>query len=120
MSNAQRKLRVGVVGLGRMGQRHALNILHKCPRASLLGVCSPAESDLSWGAQNLKAHGVELFRSIEEMVQMPELEAVVIASNTALHMEHTLVALDQDLHVLCEKPVCTSAVEVCRGHPLRA
>jgi 6-phosphogluconate dehydrogenase len=35
MANPLQKLDVGVVGLGQMGQRHALNVLHRIPRARL-------------------------------------------------------------------------------------
>lgn len=107
-----RKLKVGVVGIGRIGQRHAINILHKTPRAELLCACSPAEADLAWGNEHLVPHGVKVYASFDEMIETPGLEAVIIASISSLHMEQTLAALDKKIHVLCEKPVCTSLTEV--------
>ena len=107
----QRKLNVGVVGIGRMGQAHALNILHKVPRANLLCACSPKESDLVWADEHLKPYDVRVFATFNEMINVPSLEAVIIASATALHLEHTKAALDKGIHVLCEKPVCTSTNE---------
>ncbi|KAL2811449.1 hypothetical protein BJX63DRAFT_433452 [Aspergillus granulosus] len=41
------KLNIGVVGIGRMGQHHALNILYHVPRARLLAVCSRHPTSLS-------------------------------------------------------------------------
>ncbi|KAK4910510.1 hypothetical protein LTR66_017428 [Elasticomyces elasticus] len=41
------------------------------------------------------------------MIDLPGLQAVIIASPTHLHMEHTLAALRRGIHVLCEKPVTT-------------
>ncbi|KAM0192756.1 hypothetical protein ACHAPA_005858 [Fusarium lateritium] len=106
------KLNVGVVGIGRMGQSHALNLLHKTPRANLLCACSPAEQDLVWGKEHLEPHGVKLYPTFEEMIETPGLQAIVIASLSALHAEQTSVALDKGIHVLCEKPVCTTVNEL--------
>lgn len=112
MEPSQRKLNVGVVGIGRMGQSHALNLLHKVPRANLLCACSPQDADLAWAEAHLVPYGVQVFRTFEEMMDASGLEAVIIASLTSLHMAHTTAALDRGIHVLCEKPVCTSIDEV--------
>ncbi|KAL6354834.1 hypothetical protein LRP88_12191 [Fusarium phalaenopsidis] len=106
------KLKVGVVGIGRMGQSHALNLLHKTPRADLLCACSPAEQDLRWGREHLAPHGVKLYATFDEMIETPGLQAIVIASLSALHAEQTKAALGRGIHVLCEKPVCTTVKEL--------
>ena len=111
MSN--KTLKVGVVGLGRIGRVHALNLLHRTPGATLLCVCSPAESDLRWAGENLIPHCVRILQDFETMINVPDLEAIVVASPTAMHLDHTVAALDKGIHVLCEKPVCTSVAEVC-------
>ena len=111
-SAVHKKLNVGVVGIGRIGQPHALNILHKVPRARLLCACSPKDSDIVWADEHLVPYGVRVCRTFEEMIETPQLDAVIIASATTLHMAHTLAALDRGIHVLCEKPVCTSVDEV--------
>ena len=110
--SVQRKLNVGVVGIGRVGQSHALNVLHKVPRANLLCACSPADADIAWADKHLLPHGVKISRTFEELIDTPDLEAVIIASLTSLHTQHTKAALDRGIHVLCEKPVCTSTDEV--------
>ena len=108
----QRILNVGVVGIGRMGQRHATNVLRLVPRARLVCACSPADSDIEWAEEHLVPSGVAVFRTFEEMIDFPGLEAVVIASATALHYNHTLESLKRGIHVLCEKPVAPSVDEV--------
>ena len=110
----RKQLNVGVVGIGRMGLSHALNILHKVPRANLLCVCSPKDADLKWADEHLVPYDVQVYRTFEEMIATPQLEAVIIASLSSLHAEHTKAALQRGIHVLCEKPVCTSADEVSR------
>ena len=114
----RRKLNVGVVGIGRMGRIHALNLLHRSPRAELLCACSPAEADLVWADEHLIPFGVQVTRTFEEMIETKGLEAVIIASATFLHLAHTTAALDRGIHVLCEKPICTSIddVSLATGH----
>ncbi|KAH7134269.1 NAD-binding Rossmann fold oxidoreductase family protein [Dactylonectria macrodidyma] len=112
MSAQQKTLNVGVVGIGRMGQRHALNILRLVPKAKLLCACSPAEADLIWAKEHLIPHGVKVFSTYEEMIETPGLEAIIISSLTELHMKHTVGALDRGIHVLCEKPICRSVSEL--------
>ncbi|KAE8141884.1 hypothetical protein BDV38DRAFT_278667 [Aspergillus pseudotamarii] len=107
MAVPSRKLNIGVVGLGRMGQRHALNILHHVPRARLHSVCSVAPHEIQWAKDHLQPEGVIIFSDYDQMIRMKGLEAVVIASPTALHVEHTLAAVEQGVHALCEKPVTT-------------
>ena len=101
------KLNVGVVGLGRIGKRHALNVLHRVPRARLHCVCSVATHELQWAKDNLQPERVSIFAEFNEIVRTPGLHAVIIASPTALHVEHTMVAIAHGVHVLCEKPVTT-------------
>ncbi|KIW50642.1 hypothetical protein PV05_09432 [Exophiala xenobiotica] len=105
-----RVLRFGVVGIGRMGQLHALNILRLVPQAKLVCACSPAKADLEWAETNLIPHGVAVYPTFEEMIQFPGLDAVVVASLSELHYQHTKASLERGIHVLCEKPV-TQTVE---------
>jgi myo-inositol 2-dehydrogenase/D-chiro-inositol 1-dehydrogenase len=109
---ASPKLRVGVVGLGRMGRPHALNVLNKVPQTTLVCACSPAEADLIWADEFLTPHGVRVTTTFEEMIETPGLDAVIIASATFLHTTQTATALRKGLYVLCEKPVCKTLEEV--------
>jgi hypothetical protein len=114
------KLNVGVVGLGRMGRRHAINFLEKVPRARLLCACSPMESDLAWANEVLVPHGVSVVPTFDDMITTPGLEAVIIASATPFHVSQTRTALEMGIHVLCEKPVTKDMQEVSASmrHPL--
>ncbi|OGM49568.1 hypothetical protein ABOM_001735 [Aspergillus bombycis] len=90
-----------------MGQRHALNILHHVPRARLHSVCSVAPHEIQWAKEYLQPEAVTIFTDYHQMIRTTGLQAVVIASPTALHIEHTLAAIEHGVHVLCEKPVTT-------------
>jgi myo-inositol 2-dehydrogenase/D-chiro-inositol 1-dehydrogenase len=114
-SNTPAKLRVGVVGLGRMGKRHAMNLLHKVHRAQLICACSPMEADLTWASEVLVPYGASVVPTFEEMVTTPGLDAVIIASATPFHASQTRACLDLGIHVLCEKPVTKDMLEVSRS-----
>ncbi|THY50025.1 NAD-binding Rossmann fold oxidoreductase family protein [Aureobasidium pullulans] len=108
------KLKVGVIGLGRMGKRHAINLLHKVPRAELICACTPLEVDIAWANENLVPHGVQVVSTFEEMIEVPGLEAVIIASATPFHASQTSICLERGIHVLCEKPICKTIEELER------
>ncbi|KAI9665704.1 MAG: hypothetical protein M1821_003638 [Bathelium mastoideum] len=109
-----RKLQVAVAGLGRMGARHAINVLHRTPRAQLVAVFSPDEKELAWARTHLEPEGVKLYSDYDEMLRHAGVEAVLIATVTTVHAEQAIKAIQADKHVLCEKPLSTS-VEVSQS-----
>lgn len=102
------KLKIGCAGLGRMGKRHALNFLERTPRAELVAASSPDDAELEWAKVHLAPYGVKLYKNYDDMLRHEGLEAVVVASATAVHAEQAIKAIDAEKHVLCEKPLSTS------------
>lgn len=56
--------------------------------------------------------GVLLSDKVEDVLNDPEIDAVVIATPVATHFELAMKALDAGKHVLVEKPMATSVEEV--------
>jgi myo-inositol 2-dehydrogenase/D-chiro-inositol 1-dehydrogenase len=110
---APHRLQVAVAGLGRMGARHALNILNKTPRAELVAAFSLDPKELQWEKQYLEPDGVTLYDDYTKMLEHQGLEAVVIGTATSVHAEETLQAMAKDLHVLCGKPLSIN-VRICQ------
>ena len=102
------KLSIALAGLGRIGKKHAINLLNYTPRAQLVAAFTPAPSELEWGRQHLEPHGVTLYDDYEKMMAHEGLKAVVIATAALVHAEEVISAIDHDLHVMCEKPLSTS------------
>ena len=72
------KVRIGVVGLGRLGQQHADNIVNKIRNAKLSAVCSVQENELyrakkEWGVDQCNT-------DYDEMIEQVDLDAVAIIS----------------------------------------
>ncbi|KAK6364050.1 uncharacterized protein PV06_03105 [Exophiala oligosperma] len=108
MSGQQQKLKIAIAGLGRMGARHAQHFYALTPRADLVAVSSPEAHELSAAEKNLP--GVRTYLDYDDMLEAEcarGLQAVVIASATAVHSEQAIKAIQRGLHVLCEKPLST-------------
>lgn len=104
------KLKIAIAGLGRMGARHALHFYNLTPRAELIAASSPEPKELSWARGALD--GVRTYADYDEMLREEMkngLQAVIIASATVVHAEQAIKAIQLGLHVLCEKPLSTSA-----------
>ncbi len=100
-------IRVGVVGLGRMGMSH-FAVANAHPRAKVEAVCEP--SSFVRGALE-KHSSVPCYKTMHEMLRAVALDAVFITTPTRLHYEMTKTALEAGLHVFVEKPFCLSPEE---------
>jgi predicted dehydrogenase len=96
-------LRVGVVGIGYWGSRHA-RVLR-----STTGVASVVAVDQRFAPGTggaLQADGLPAYASLEEA--LPHVDAVVIATPPASHAPLGLKAIAAGKHVLIEKPLATT------------
>jgi len=97
--------RVGVIGLGPIGNRHA-SIYAEMENAELVGVCDVDRERADAAAARL---GVKAFYSVQEMLDGAELDMASVATGGeeygSDHYQPTIEALEGGLHVLCEKPI---------------
>lgn len=107
-----KKIKLGIVGLGRLGKKHAENIAFRIPNAELKCVCSIIKEEVDEALNNL---GVEFgFLDYEEMLDNVELDGIVIASSSTEHCKQIELALKKGLHVFSEKPLGINDEEVQR------
>jgi predicted dehydrogenase len=93
------KVRVGVVGVGALGQHHA-RVYASLPGASLVGVVDTLPGRAEEIAGPL---GTKVFSRHEEL--FGKIDAVSIATPTILHAKIGEQFLKQGIHVLVEKPI---------------
>ncbi|MHB0898316.1 MAG: Gfo/Idh/MocA family protein [Spirochaetales bacterium] len=115
------KLRIGIVGLGRLGKRHAENLARRVGDADVTAACSLVPEELEWARREL---GVEaLYDDYANMVAEADLDAVFIASSSSVHAAQIIQGLDRGLHVFSEKPMgvsieeCLSIEKAVAAHP---
>ena len=97
-----RKLKIGVIGLGRIGQIHLSNLLHHMPDAEVV-IASDVSLDAHIYAKKLGVPHVTTMA--EDVIQHREVEAVVICSPTPYHVPYSIAAARQGKHIFCEKPL---------------
>ena len=100
-------VRVGVLGTSWWADSMYLPALRAHPDAEVVGVCGRTAAK----AQALAAEWAIPWASTDtdEFLDPQRLDAVVIATSNDSHEALTLTALDRGLHVLCEKPIATTA-----------
>ena len=104
-----KKIRLGVIGIGNMGSEHCRNLTAgKCPEIDLTAVADVREERREWARRELPEH-VKVYVSGTELIQDGACDAVLIAVPHYLHEEMTEQALKHGLHVMCEKPIAVEA-----------
>lgn len=101
-------IRIAVLGCGRIGLMHALNIAAH-PRAQLAGVFDIFAPAAQTAAEKT---GAPIFASVEEALASPQVDAVLIATATDTHADLLEQAVAAGKPVLCEKPIDLSLARV--------
>jgi myo-inositol 2-dehydrogenase / D-chiro-inositol 1-dehydrogenase len=105
-------IKIGIIGTGGMGGRHAHNLHSKIPGASVAAVSDVDQARASQVAQECGA--AKVFGKPLELIREQEVEAILIASPDATHAELTLECLRVGKPVLCEKPLASHAAAAKR------
>lgn len=104
-------IKIGLAGLGALGELHIKNVQYKVAHAVIAAVCDIREDrvkeikekyDIPYG-----------YTSFDEMIANKELDAVMIVTNVAAHKEQCIKAAKAGLHIFCEKPLAKTVGE-CR------
>lgn len=107
-------MKVGVVGLGRVGKIHLSNLIYHFPEIDVVIVSDPAVETHDFarrlGVQNI-------VQNAEEVLTHPDVDAVLICSPTPYHVPNLILAARHGKHIFCEKPVdvtLSSIKEACK------
>ncbi|HEY3756634.1 MAG TPA: Gfo/Idh/MocA family oxidoreductase [Opitutaceae bacterium] len=106
MNRPLKHVRLGLIGLGVMGQNHARHLLaRKIPRLRLAAV---ADND---PARRAQFPGLPAFATDLELIHSGLVDAVLIATPHYFHTETGIAALRAGLHVLVEKPISVQRID---------
>ncbi|GAB3920739.1 hypothetical protein GCM10011575_17520 [Microlunatus endophyticus] len=100
-------IRVGIVGLGKMGLSHQA-ILGANPDVDLVGICD--SNSYLLGILN-KYTGVPTYTKLEQMLDEAGPQALVVATPSRFHASMVRAAIERNINVFCEKPFCLDARE---------
>lgn len=120
MTNDKRSIGVGIIGSGFMGKTYTETIQKYVEGAHVVGVaCGSRAAELA------QTYNIQLFGSVEAVIDCPEIDAVFIATPHALHADQALKAAAAGKHMLIEKPMactvdeCDRIIEACRVNSLK-
>ena len=103
-----RKLRVGVLGVGEMGQRHAEHIRRFVPEARLVAVADAAAERAGKVASLLEIE--HSYSSLDEL-EAKEIDCILIATPDKFHASAIRAAAAAGKDILCEKPLATTLTD---------
>jgi len=98
-------VRVGVIGIGNMGQHHA-RVLSRLKDVQLVGV---SDVNVERGLETASKYQVNYFEEYQELLK--HVDAVCVAVPTRLHHSVGMTCLRAGVHVLIEKPIAASISE---------
>lgn len=97
------KLKVGIIGAGRIGQVHAKSITYHIPQAEIVAISDIYVEGAKKVAQEL---GIpNYYEDYHEILNNPEINAVLICSSTDTHADIAIEAANAGKNIFCEKPV---------------
>lgn len=95
---------VGIIGAGRIGRVHVESICTQVPDAKIKTLADPFLNDdtAAWA----KKMGVaQTTKDYHDIINDPEIDAVLICSSTDTHSPISVEAIRAGKHVFCEKPI---------------
>lgn len=106
MSYSQKLCRIGILGAGRIGKLHADNIRSQLPQLQIVAIADP-QLDKQW-ADALRIPHLDP----QEVIANPEVDAILIASPSHLHVEQIKAASKAGKAIFCEKPIGLTQQEI--------
>ena len=107
------QLGIAVIGAGRAGMIHARNFAAgRIPGAGLTLLVEPLAASRRVACEELRLE--RACADYREALRDPAVDAVIVATPSALHCEIVVAAAQAGKHVLCEKPMAMNAAECDR------
>ena len=98
-----KQLKIGVIGLGRIGRLHVENLQNLVPEAKVVaGAEVHIDGVRDWAEERQLPN---LYKDYQDLLADPEVEAVVIATSTDTHAEIAIAAAEAGKQIFCEKPI---------------
>lgn len=99
-----RKIRIGIVGCGRISKNHFGSIEKHGEELELVSVC---DIDASVLALHESQYGVPGYRDMAQMLSEQALDMVALCTPSGIHPDQAMLAARHKVHVITEKPMAT-------------
>ena len=108
---AGKRIRFGLVGLGRHGSRYARHLLEDLPEAELVAVC---RQDRRAGQEFAGAKGVAFYTDYRDLLRDEHVDAVAVVVPPDLNAEVCTAAVRRGLSFVVEKPLAHTLADAQR------
>ena len=109
----EKKLRVGLVGIGGMGSNHLRCQLGN-PRVEVVAICDILPEKMQAAKERFNIPNIPCYTDFKDMIDTEQLDAVDISTPNYLHSIVAVYAMEKGLHVFCEKPDAVSVEEALK------
>lgn len=103
-----KSLGIAFIGAGEIANLHA-EAINELPGAELIGLWNRTHGK---GASKAKRYGCAVYKSVEELLNDPKVDAVFVLTNMETHCKYTIMAAEAGKHILVEKPAASSIPEL--------
>jgi len=100
----ERKIRIALVGCGRIARKHFEAIAAHSDRVELVAVCDTDPAALAAAVKHTGARG---FEALDELLAASEADVVALCTPSGLHPAQTIQLAAEGRHVITEKPMAT-------------
>lgn len=98
------KIRIAVVGCGRISRNHFDSILQLKSSIELISICEVDPQKLSEHEKKLKVNG---YSDLKDMLENEKLDLVAICTPSGIHASQTVLCAKYGVNVMTEKPMAT-------------
>jgi predicted dehydrogenase len=102
------KVRVGIIGFGRMGITH-YSIINTHPAVEMTAIADTSTMMLNMIKKYLQ--GVKLFEDYKDLLKSGLVDAVIVCTPSVMHYDVCKMAAELGINVFCEKPFTTSPAQ---------
>ncbi|ENM3878832.1 Gfo/Idh/MocA family oxidoreductase [Vibrio cholerae] len=100
----EKKIRIAVIGCGRISKNHFGSIEQLSSEFELIAVC---DNDPQVLAEHVERYKVPGYESIDQLLESEELDLVTLCTPSGLHAAQTIKAAQSGVNVITEKPMAT-------------
>ncbi|MDB2497684.1 Gfo/Idh/MocA family oxidoreductase [Alphaproteobacteria bacterium] len=99
-----RKIKIAVVGCGRISRNHFGSIEKQSSELELVAVCDIESAVL---AEHAETYKVPAYLDMEEMLENEQIDLVALCTPSGIHPDQAVLAARHNVHVMTEKPMAT-------------
>lgn len=102
---SEKVLRVGIVGCGGIANGKHMPSLKKIKEVEMVAFCDIIKEKAEKAAKEYGTEGAKVYTDYQEMINKENLDVVHVCTPNKSHAPITIYALENDCHVMCEKPM---------------